>query len=301
MRTAPAGGDGTGCMPDRTEYRFHHAGSVQRRTDPRSARTEAACCGGRTPEVQVRLGYPAPPFGPPVRKGTRRAEVGHAAGAGQLIDIGGDPLQDRGHPGQVYHHMRPVGMIAFGPQVDHRGKLAGMHVGHPVGALAQPARLIERAVADQVAPVQLGIVIPARVFRCGPARGPQVSQRGIQRIQVCAGRDLVHPRRREPRRGRQRADRDPLRAGRGQRPRPFPLGRRWRCSGKRAITCPSSALPAAPARVSCGTRSRGARDGIRWSARRRTPPTSTPSRPVARRRRARPSPPRKKTEAPWPR
>jgi hypothetical protein len=31
------------------------------------------------PEVQVRLGYPAPPFGPPVRPGGRPAEVGHAA------------------------------------------------------------------------------------------------------------------------------------------------------------------------------------------------------------------------------
>jgi hypothetical protein len=49
------------------------------------------------PEAQVRLGYTAPPFGPPVREGGRRAEVGHAASAGQLIEIGGDPLQDRGH------------------------------------------------------------------------------------------------------------------------------------------------------------------------------------------------------------
>jgi hypothetical protein len=43
-------------------------------------------------------GNPAPPSGPPVGDGSRRAEVGHAAGAGQLIDIGGDPLQDRCNP-----------------------------------------------------------------------------------------------------------------------------------------------------------------------------------------------------------
>jgi hypothetical protein len=76
---------------------------------------------GELPDVQVRLGYPAPPFGPPVRAGRRRAEVGHAAGAGQLIDIGGNPLQDRGHPGQVGHLVHPAGMIVFGAQVDHRG------------------------------------------------------------------------------------------------------------------------------------------------------------------------------------
>ena len=34
---------------------------------------------------------------------------------------------------------------------------------------------------------------------------------------------LIYPRRGEPRRGRQFADGDPLRAGRGQRPAAFPL------------------------------------------------------------------------------
>jgi hypothetical protein len=51
------------------------------------------------PEVQVRLGDPVPPLGSPVREGGRRAEVGHAAGAGQLIDVGGYPLHDRRHRG----------------------------------------------------------------------------------------------------------------------------------------------------------------------------------------------------------
>ncbi len=101
MCTAPAGGAGTGCTPHRRECRFRRAGSVQRRTGPRGARTGAACAAAELPEVQVRLGYPAPSFGPPVREGGRRADVGHAAGAGQLIDVGGDPLQDRSHPGEV--------------------------------------------------------------------------------------------------------------------------------------------------------------------------------------------------------
>jgi hypothetical protein len=122
-----------------------------------------------SPKVQVRLGCPAPPFGPPVREGSRRAEVGHAAGAGQLIDVGGDTLQDRGHPEQVDHHVRPVGMIAVGTQVDRRGELAGVQVGQPAGALAEPAHLVGQAVADQVTPVQLGVVIPVGIFRYGPA------------------------------------------------------------------------------------------------------------------------------------
>jgi hypothetical protein len=110
-----------------------------------------------------------------LREGSRRVEVGHAAGGGQLIDVSGDPLQDRGHPGQVGHHVRPVGMIAVGAQVDRRGELLGVQAGQPVRALAEPADLVEQAVADQVAPVQLGVVIPAGVFRGRPARGPQLA------------------------------------------------------------------------------------------------------------------------------
>ena len=104
-------------------------------------------------------------------------------------------------------------MIAYGTQVDRRGIPAGVQMGQPAGALADPVHLIEQAVADQVAPVQLGIVIPIGVFWRGPARGPQLAQLGLQLVQVRADRDLVHPRRGEPHRGRQRADRDSLRAG----------------------------------------------------------------------------------------
>jgi hypothetical protein len=176
------------------------------------------------PEVQVGLGYPAPPFGPPVRQGARRAEVGGAAGAGQFADVGGDPLQDRGHPWQVDRHQRLIGVIAVGAQVDRRGVLAGVQVGQPIGALADPADLIDQAVADQVTPVQLGVVIRIGVFGVGSARGPQLPQGDIQLVHVRGRRDLVHPGRGQCRRGRQLADRDPFRTGRGQRPGALPPG-----------------------------------------------------------------------------
>jgi hypothetical protein len=76
-----------------------------------------------------------------------------------------------------------------------------VQVGQPVGALAEPGHLIEQAVADQTAPVQLGLVVSAEVFGCGPARGPQLAQGGIQRVQLRGGRDLAHPAREERRRG----------------------------------------------------------------------------------------------------
>ncbi len=70
-------------------------------------------------------------------------------------------------PGQAGHHQRPVGVIAVRAQVDRRGMLAGVQVGQPICAQADPADLIGWAVADQVAPVQLGVVVPAAVFGAG--------------------------------------------------------------------------------------------------------------------------------------
>jgi hypothetical protein len=51
----------------------------------------------------------------------------------------------------------------------------------PAGALADPVHLIEQAVADQVALVQLGIVIPVGVFWRGPARNSPNSASGSSR------------------------------------------------------------------------------------------------------------------------
>jgi hypothetical protein len=50
-------------------------------------------------------------------------------------------------------------MIVFGAHVDPGGT-PWCTGGQPAGALAEPADLVEQAVADQVAPVQLGVVIP---------------------------------------------------------------------------------------------------------------------------------------------
>jgi len=93
-----AGGAETGCTPHRTGHRFRRAGSVQPRTGPRSARTGAACCGGRTP------GSPGParppgaavwPVGatPRKRPGPRRlrAPCGPGrAGGGQRAALGAE-------------------------------------------------------------------------------------------------------------------------------------------------------------------------------------------------------------------
>src|SRR6266581_8106822 len=58
----------------------------------------------------------------------------------------------------------------------------------------------------------------------GQPRCPQLAERHVQSVQVGGGHELVHPGRRQPGRRGQGADRDPLGAGRDQRPRPFPFG-----------------------------------------------------------------------------
>lgn len=61
-----------------------------------------------------------------------------------------------------------------------------MQVGQPIGALADPADLIDQAAADQVAPVQLGVVIRIGVFGAGPARGPRLRRGNIQLVRSAA-------------------------------------------------------------------------------------------------------------------
>jgi len=99
------------------------------------------------PGFRVRLGQPPTAFGPRVRQHRGGGQVLDPPGPGKLVDVGGDAVQDRRHSRQVDHYQRPPGQ--------------------PAGALPKPAHLIEQAVADQVTPVQLGIVIPVGVFRAG--------------------------------------------------------------------------------------------------------------------------------------
>jgi hypothetical protein len=84
-------------------------------------------------------------------------------------------------------------VIAVWAQVDRRRVFADVQVDQPAGALAEPADLVDQTVADQVAPVQFGVVIPAGVFRGGPARGPQLSQGGVE-LTTSAASALGEPR-----------------------------------------------------------------------------------------------------------
>jgi hypothetical protein len=89
-------------VPGLLQLRVDEAGSRRRVQKARNSRS-----GSATRRRRSARGSGSAAAAP--RSAKRRAR-------GQLIDIGGNPLQDRDHPGQVDHHVRPVGMIAYGTQ-----------------------------------------------------------------------------------------------------------------------------------------------------------------------------------------
>ena len=87
------------------------------------------------PEIQVWLGHAPAAFGAPAGPHRGGGQVVDPAGVGELVDVGGDAVQDRRHPRQVDHHQCPLGVIAARAQVHRRRELPGVQEGQPAGAL----------------------------------------------------------------------------------------------------------------------------------------------------------------------
>jgi hypothetical protein len=123
-------------------------------------------------------------------------EVLDAAGAGELIDIDGDSQQHPPDATDVDDDVAAVGVICFGPEVDHRRVLAELKLRQPTGAVAQPLELIAQPLGDQLAAGQLLIPTVVAVLRCRPAvQRTQLTQRCIETIEVSVANDRVYPRR----------------------------------------------------------------------------------------------------------
>ncbi len=182
--------------------------------------------GAEGPELQVRLGQPPTAFGPRVgqhRSGVQVLDL-DPPGPGEFVHVGGDPVDDRGHPRQADSDDGPVRPVGGRAQVDRRRVAAPDELPQPARALPQPAHLIDEPVSGQLAAVKFRVVMAIGVFRGRPARRPQLTQRRVQLIEVGGGHDLVHPRGREPGRGGERADGHALGARRRQRPAALPFG-----------------------------------------------------------------------------
>lgn len=73
-----------------------------------------------------------------VRSHCRGVQVSDLASAGELIKVGGDPVEDRPHPREVDADGGGVRPVSSRPQVDDGRLAASLKLGQPLRALSQP-------------------------------------------------------------------------------------------------------------------------------------------------------------------
>ena len=150
-------------------------------------------------EGERRLGETPAAFGAHVAVDLGVLELLDAAGAGELLDIGGDPQQHSPGAAEVDDDVAAVGVVCFRAQVDHRRVLAEVKLGQPACAVAQPLDLITEPLGDQLAAGQLVIAVAVGVLRCGPAvQRAQFPQSSVETVEVGGADDRVDPGRTEP-------------------------------------------------------------------------------------------------------
>ncbi len=155
----------------------------------------------------------------------RDGEFPCPAGPGQFSGVAGDAARHGGDPGQAGGDVSGAWPAIAGASVHRRRIPAGVEPGEPARGRPQSAHLVTETVRDQVPPVQFGVVVPAvRMFpgRASPPRSPPGAASSASRPAPATSwctREGDNPGRHG-----QGADRDPLGAGRGQRPCPFPSG-----------------------------------------------------------------------------
>ena len=150
-------------------------------------------------EGKRRFGETPAAFGAHVAVNLGVLEILDSAGAGELIDIGGDPQQHFCDVTDVDDDVAALGVVCFGAQVDDRRVLAELKLGQPGRAVAQPLDLITESLGDQLAPGELVVAAAVGVLWCGPTvQRAQLPQRSVQTVEVGVADDRVYPCRAEP-------------------------------------------------------------------------------------------------------
>jgi hypothetical protein len=88
------------------------------------------------------LGQPLAAFGPRVGQHRGGGQVLDPPGPGELVHVGGDAIDDRGHPRQVDGHEGPVRPVGGRAQAGRWRVAISVQVREPACALPQPAHLI---------------------------------------------------------------------------------------------------------------------------------------------------------------
>jgi|HubBroStandDraft_2_1064218.scaffolds.fasta_scaffold14485_4 hypothetical protein len=189
---------GTGCRCSPAAGRSRRAGTARPARRPRSApaagsRRRVIPCGRRRPGTPGSA-RPAAGGAPPTGRGApRRCPGPRPPSPGEFVHIGGDAVDDRGHPRQADGDEGPVWPVGGRAQADRRQVAAPVELPEPARALPQPVHLVRQAAGEVIAAVQVSILIAVGVFGGWPARCPQFTERRLQRVQAGIGHDLVHP------------------------------------------------------------------------------------------------------------
>ncbi|MGH3687405.1 MAG: hypothetical protein ACRDQ9_11340 [Pseudonocardiaceae bacterium] len=146
----------------------------------------------RTPGTPDLFRRHATVVGPPIRQNRYGLQVHDPPGTGEFVNIGGNALQGRLHPGQVEYHVCGVGPVLGGAQVDRRRERFGVDLGQPRGALPQPTSLPSRS-AIRSRPPRLGARTAVGIFRGGAAHRPQLIQSTDRGRSACSGHREPRP------------------------------------------------------------------------------------------------------------
>ena len=141
-------------------------------------------------EGERRPGESPAAFGAYVRVNLGVLELVDAAGAGELIDVGGDPQQHSSDASEADDDVAALGVV--GAQVRDRRVLAEVELGQPPGAVAQPLNFVAEPLGDQLPPGHLVITAAVGILWCGPAvQRAQLTKRSIETVEVRFTNDRV--------------------------------------------------------------------------------------------------------------
>jgi hypothetical protein len=120
-------------------------------------------CAGK----ESRLGESPAPFGADVAIKVGVLKFVDAAGAGEFVDVGGDPQQQSSDATDVDDDVAALGVVCFRAQVGVRRVLAEVKLDHPACAIAQPLDLVAQPLGDRLALRDLIMQLPSRSSGAG--------------------------------------------------------------------------------------------------------------------------------------
>ena len=181
---------GTGCRCSRVVGQFRSAGIARPARRPRPApvagsRKRAAAGGYRRPgtpgPARPAAGGPPTAFRPRAGQHRGGGQVPGPPNPGELVDVSGDPADDRRHPHEVGGHDGPARPAGGRAQADRRRAAISIQVREPACALPQPAHSSDSRLAMLSRPSSSVSSPESEPSGAGQPAAPQLAERRVQR------------------------------------------------------------------------------------------------------------------------